>query len=156
MKRMIYQVAVGAQSNLYKHCIKSTAEYCKKYGIEHIVQTEPVLKIRPDLERTGRSKEAVERLGYLPIFEKETAFLHINEYDQIAIIDSDIYIRPTAPNIFKDFPKDFGKVYSDWATFKASQGATDEEVFELLEKSFKANPTAMSGKNIFKYFDING
>lgn len=112
MKRMIYQVAVGAQSNLYKHCIKSTAEYCKKYGIEHIVQTEPVLRIRPDLERTGRSKEAVERLGYLPIFEKETAFLHINKYDQIAIIDSDIYIRPTAPNIFKDFPEEcaFGAV----------------------------------------------
>ena len=52
------------------------------------------------------------------------------------------------------FPKDFGKVYSDWATFKASQGATDEEVFGLLEKSFKADPTAMSGKNIFKYFDV--
>ena len=52
------------------------------------------------------------------------------------------------------FPKDFGKVYSDWATFKASQGATDEDVFELLEKSFKADPTAMSGKNIFKYFDV--
>ena len=52
------------------------------------------------------------------------------------------------------FPKDFGKVYNDWATFKASQGATDEEVFDLLEKSFKADPTDMSGKNIFKYFDV--
>jgi len=52
------------------------------------------------------------------------------------------------------FPKDFGKVYSDWATFKASHGATDEEVFHLLEKSFKADPTDMSGKNIFKYFDV--
>ena len=31
MDRMIYQVAVGKQSNLYEHCIKSVANYCKKY-----------------------------------------------------------------------------------------------------------------------------
>ena len=68
MDRMIYQVAVGKQSNLYEHCIKSVANYCKKYNLKHIVQTEPILKIRPDVNRTGRSKEAVERLGYLPIF----------------------------------------------------------------------------------------
>ena len=74
MDRMIYQVAVGKQSNLYEHCIKSVANYCKKYNLKHIVQTEPILKIRPDINRTGRSKEAVERLGYLPIFEKENAF----------------------------------------------------------------------------------
>ena len=100
MDRMIYQVAVGKQSNLYEHCIKSVANYCKKYNLKHIVQTEPILKIRPDLNRTGRSKEAVERLGYLPIFEKENAFYYLDQYRQIAIVDSDIYIRDNAPNIF--------------------------------------------------------
>lgn len=100
MKRMIYQVSVGKPSNLYRVCIDSVNAYCKKYGIEHIVQTEPILKIVPDLNRTGRSKEAVERLGYLPIYEKENAFSYIDQYDQIAIIDSDIYIKDTAPNIF--------------------------------------------------------
>ena len=59
MDRMIYQVAVGKQSNLYEHCIKSVANYCKKNNLKHIVQTEPILKIRPDVNRTGRSKEAV-------------------------------------------------------------------------------------------------
>ena len=107
MKRMIYQVAVGKQSNLYTHCIKSVNAYCAKYNISHIVQTDPKLKIRPDLERTGRSKEAVERLGYLPIYEKENAFAYLDQYDQIAIIDSDIYIRPDAPNIFEDLPADY-------------------------------------------------
>ncbi len=100
MDRMIYQVAVGKQSNLYEHCIKSVANYCKKYNIKHIVQTEPILKIRPDLNRTGRSKEAVERLGYLPIYEKENAFDYLDQFEQIAIVDSDIYIRDNAPNIF--------------------------------------------------------
>ena len=98
---MIYQVAVGKQSNLYEHCIKSVANYCKKYNIKHIVQTEPILKIRPDLDRTGRSKEAVERLGYLPIYEKENAFDYLDQFEQIAIVDSDIYIRDNAPNIFE-------------------------------------------------------
>ena len=107
MKRMIYQVAVGNQSSLYQHCIRSVNQYCNKYNIQHIVQTNPILKIKPDLERTGRSKEAVQRLGYLPIFEKENAFSHINNFDQIAIIDSDIYIRPDAPNIFEDLSNQY-------------------------------------------------
>jgi alpha-N-acetylglucosamine transferase len=107
MKQMIYQVAVGNQSSLYQHCIRSVNQYCNKYNIQHIVQTNPILKIKPDLKRTGRSKEAVQRLGYLPIFEKENAFSHINDFDQIAIIDSDIYVRPDAPNIFEDLPNQY-------------------------------------------------
>ena len=86
MKRMVYQVAVGAQSKLYEHCIQSVANYCNKYNMKHIVQREPILKIRPDMAVTGRSKEAVERLGYMPIYEKENAFTHLHEYEQIAII----------------------------------------------------------------------
>ena len=107
MDRMIYQVAVGKQSNLYEHCIKSVGNYCKKYDIKHIVQTEPILKIRPDIKRTGRSKEAVERLGYLPIYEKENAFYYLEQFTQIAIVDSDIYIRKDAPNIFEQLTQEY-------------------------------------------------
>ena len=74
MKRLIFQVSVGKPSKLYTTCIKSVAEYCKKYGIDHIVLTEPKLRIRPDMKRTGRSKEAVEKLGYMPIYEKENQY----------------------------------------------------------------------------------
>ena len=107
MNRMIYQVAVGSQSKLYLHCIESVKKYCEKYNITHIVQNEPILKIRPDETRTGRSKEAVNRLGYLPIYEKENAFTHLNNYDQIAIIDSDIYIKIDAPNIFDTLTEEY-------------------------------------------------
>lgn len=100
MKRMIYQVKVGVTPSFYDVCINSVAEYCKKYNIEHVIQTEPKLKIRP--LKSCRSANAVERLGYLPIYEKENAFAYLNQYDQIAIIDSDIFIRDTAPNIFED------------------------------------------------------
>lgn len=109
MKRLIYQVSLGKQSNsaLYKHCIASVAQYCEKHGIEHIVQTMPKLKIKPDLFATNRSKDSYEKHGgFLPIYEKENAFDLLDEYDQIAIIDADIYIRPDAPNIFDEMEED--------------------------------------------------
>lgn len=102
MNKLIYQVAVGPTSNLYQHCIASVADYCGKYGIQHVVQKDPVLRIKPNPFQSNRSKEAVERLGYLPIFEKENAFDLLDGNTQIAIVDADIYIRPNAPNIFDE------------------------------------------------------
>jgi hypothetical protein len=106
MKRLIYQVNVGKGSRLYDWCIGSVADYCKHHDIDHKIQTEPILRITPDVEKTGRSVEATARLGYLPIYEKENAFNYFPEYDQIAIIDSDIYIRENAPCIFDDLNED--------------------------------------------------
>ena len=112
MKKLIFQVSVGKPSKLYETCIQSVADYCKKFSIDHIVLTEPKLKIRPDPTRTGRSLQAVERLGYMPIYEKENAFEYLDRYDQVAIVDSDIYIKSSAPDIFLDLPQqyDFGGV----------------------------------------------
>ena len=59
MKKLIFQVSVGKPSKLYQTCIDSVARYCKKYGITHKVLYEPKLKIVPDPNRNGRSKEAV-------------------------------------------------------------------------------------------------
>ena len=101
MRRLIFQVSVGQPSDLYKLCQESVAKYCEKYGIDHHIQTEPMLKILPDPKTTNRSEGAI-RLGYLPIYEKEHAFTFFNRYEQIAIVDSDIYIRDNAPNIFDD------------------------------------------------------
>ena len=108
MKRLIYQVSVGKPSALYKHCTESATNYCKKYGIDHFVQRTPHLRIRPDIFVTNRSTESYEKHGgYLPIYEKENAFDCFDKgYDQIAIIDADIYIRPDAPNIFDEFGTD--------------------------------------------------
>tara|TARA_B110000285_G_scaffold217584_1_gene266094 strand:+ start:447 stop:1223 length:777 start_codon:yes stop_codon:yes gene_type:complete len=112
MKRLIYQVYVGQKSALYDHCTQSVKEYCEANDIEHIIQRSPKLMIKPDPFTSNRSKEAVDRLGYLPIYEKENAFDYLHTYDQVAIVDSDIWIRPGAPNIFEDLPSqfDFGGV----------------------------------------------
>ena len=112
-KRLIYQVYVGKKSKLYDFCTQSVKEYCKKYNIDYVSQTDPILKILPNMDRTNRNKKGLmKELGYLPIYEKENAFGYLGEYDQVAIIDSDIYIRADAPNIFDDLPDeyDFGGV----------------------------------------------
>ena len=113
INRMIFQVAVGTQSKLYEHCIESVKNYCEKHDITHHVLTAPQLWIKPDPFNSGRSEESYMKYGgYLPIYEKENAFNYIDDYDQIAIIDADIYIRPDAPNIFDEFSDDaaFGAV----------------------------------------------
>lgn len=104
MKTMIFQVKVGNPPSFYDYCINSVKQYADRVGADHVLLTEPKLKIRP--LNSHRSKEAVERLGYLPIFEKENAFEYLGEYDKICIVDSDIYIRDTAPNIFDEIDMD--------------------------------------------------
>jgi hypothetical protein len=99
MRRLIYQVYVGPRSKLYDFCTASVANYCDVHGLFHIIQTEPILRITPDLLTSGRS-EGASRLGYLPIFEKENALGYLGVYDQVAVIDADVYIKPDAPNIF--------------------------------------------------------
>lgn len=110
MNNLIYQVAVGPQSKLYQFCMNSVAAYARKIGADYIVQTEPILKIKPDLSCTNRSIPSYERLGYLPIYEKENAFSYLTKYKKIAIIDADIFIKDTAPNIFDSFVEEFGGV----------------------------------------------
>ena len=103
MKRLIYQVYTGNRLKLYDMCTNSVSDYCKKYNIDHIVQKTPKLRIKPDVFTTNRSKESYEKHGgFLPIYEKENAFAYFDQYDQIAIVDADIWIRPSAPNIFED------------------------------------------------------
>jgi len=54
----------------------------------------------------------------------------------------------------ENYPQDFAYVCNEMASFKADQGASDDEVFVFLEKSFKADPSDLSAKNTYKYFDI--
>ena len=95
MKRLIYQVYTGKRSALYDHCTQSVKEYADRIGAHYLIQREPILCIAPDIFTTNRSRESYEKYGgFLPIYEKENAFAYLDSYDQIAIIDADIFIRP--------------------------------------------------------------
>ncbi len=113
-KRLIYQVYIGS-SKLHEFCIDSVSKYCKKYNIDHIIQREQKLCICPDTKTSGRSLAAWNKPGLKPgliILEKENAFDLLDQYDQIAIIDADVYIRDIAENIFNELSEeyDFGAV----------------------------------------------
>lgn len=103
-KGLVYQVNVGSQSNLYDWCNNTVLQmvnrfngaYSEEITLDYHCEKKPLLKIKPNPKRTNRSLEAVERLGYLPIFEKQKSFdffydgYHGNNYDFLIIIDSDI------------------------------------------------------------------
>lgn len=107
MANLIYQIALGETPAFYDICTASVDRYCKRHGLDHIVQTEPILRIVP--VKSCRSVNAL-RLGYLPIYEKEAAFAYLDRYEKIAIIDADVYIRDCAPNIFDQPVEAFGGV----------------------------------------------
>jgi hypothetical protein len=98
-RNLIYQVAVGEIPSFYATCIDSVRRYCKTHGCDHILQTEPLLRIRP--KKSKRSENAL-RLGYLPIFEKENAFALLDTYEKVAILDADVFVRRHAPGIFEE------------------------------------------------------
>ena len=111
MKRLIYQVYTGKKSRLYDHCTASVKAYTErinkeedpKNSVSYIVQTIPKMMIKPDVFATNRSKESYEKYGgFLPIYEKENALDLFNKYDQICVIDADIWIRPNSPSIFHE------------------------------------------------------
>lgn len=111
MKRLIYQVYTGKKSKLYDHCTASVKAYAEKINVEYIIQTQPIMKIKPDVFATNRSKESYEKHGgFLPIYEKENAFDHWNKYDQICIIDADIWVRSNSPNIFLELGRYDGTI----------------------------------------------
>ena len=95
MKKLIYQVYTGKRSDLYDHCTQSVKEYADRIGAHYLIQREPILRIAPDIFTTNRSTESYEKYGgFLPIYEKENAFAYLDSYDQSAIIDADIFVRP--------------------------------------------------------------
>lgn len=105
MKQLIYQVYTGKRSKLYDHCTQSVKEYAKRIGADYECQRTPILMIKPDPftnQREGKTG-GWKKLGYLPIFEKENAFTYLRSYDQVAIIDADVWIRPECnESIFTD------------------------------------------------------
>ena len=68
---------------------------------------------------------------------------------------ADLVMRVYNQRLEHKFKNDnVAKIYDKIATFKASQGISEVEVYGWIEKAFKIDPTSVSPKNIYKYFDI--
>lgn len=109
MKTLIYQVYTGKRSKLYDTCTDSVKQYAERIGAEYIQQRNPILMIKPDIFQTNRSTESYAKYGgFLPIYEKENAFTYLKTYDQVAVIDADVYVRPSVTDsIFADISPDY-------------------------------------------------
>ncbi len=103
MRRCLYQVAVGPQRPLWERCIESVSRYAERHALEHRVQREPLLRIVPGPPRVGARAPA---LGYLAVLEKFAAWDLLGEYDEILLLDADVYAKPDAPSIFDYGPTD--------------------------------------------------
>ena len=99
MKCLVYQVSVGKPSSFYKYCNDTVRFYCKRYGIDYIIQERPILKVASKKSDVGLKKF---KLNYIPYYEKLNAFSYIHHYDKVCIIDSDIAIKYNSPNIFDE------------------------------------------------------
>lgn len=67
----------------------------------------------------------------------------------------DLVMRVYNQRLEHKFKKDNpAKTYDKIATFKAKQGGSNEEVYDWIEKAFKLDPTAVTPKNMYKYFDV--
>jgi len=107
MKKLIYQVYTGKRKKLYDFCTASVKKYADRIGADYVVQRTPILMIKPDVFQTNRSEESYMKYGgFLPIYEKENAFAYFRSYDKIALIDGDIFIRDSAPDIFDEINDD--------------------------------------------------
>ena len=66
MKRLIYQVYTGKRSKLYDHCTASVKAYAERINkeenvrnkVDYIVQTQPIMRIKPDVFVSNRSTES--------------------------------------------------------------------------------------------------
>jgi len=124
MKNLIYQCVFEKNYPALEYFTNSVKDYCRKYNIDYFCQKTPQLYISSE-ERTPSEKysslktekqfqkkrdffkklKMIDEFGFWPEFEKFNIF-SIKNYDNICFIDSHIFIKNHAPNIF-DLLEDF-------------------------------------------------
>ena len=100
MKNLIFIVSIG-RDNYLKYCLPSVKVYCKKYNIDLKVISTPFYNIPYSFEYNYNT------------FEKNQVYNHIEGYDRILRLDSDIIINPNAPNFFELDPNNIYVTYED-------------------------------------------
>jgi len=98
------------------------------------------------------------------IFKVDRQYFDISKANKAELKKLAVEIELIYTRRVKHFPDNLGKVYSDWANFLFKRAVIEgipqkDAIFDKLGKSFKADPTGMSVKNLGKYFqtltDIN-
>lgn len=84
-------------------------------------------------------------------------YFDTSKSDKSALPVNAVEVEKIYAQRIKYFPDNLGKVYSDWANFLFKRAVVEgipqaDAIYELLQLSFRADPTGMSVKNLGKYF----
>lgn len=91
-KVLVFSIALGGYSQLFKNCISSQRNYCKKFNLDYVLVNKSPRKLLPT------------EAAWLKLFLLRTA-LNTNKYSWIAFIDADCEIRDFSPLFLTDFKK---------------------------------------------------
>lgn len=91
-KILVFSIALEGYSQLFKNCISSQREYCKKYDLDYVLVNKSPRKLLPT------------EAAWLKLFLLRAA-LTTNKYSWIAFIDADCEIRDFSPLFINDMNK---------------------------------------------------
>ena len=139
----------------WKWCIENCPEGSKIIYSDGIKMTEAMYDMNAGEIKVEKGKKVVTN---------DHVFKVDKQYFDVANAKKDVLPEKAREVIYvyemreKYFPDNLGKVYSDWANFLFKRGVIEElyngdDIFDKLGKSFKADPTGMSVKNLGKYFE---
>ncbi len=139
----------------WKWCIENCPEGSKIIYSDGIKMTEAMYDMNAGEIKVEKGKKVVTN---------DHVFRVDKQYFDVANAKKDVLPEKAREVIYvyemreKYFPDNLGKVYSDWANFLFKRGVIEElyngdDIFDKLGKSFKADPTGMSVKNLGKYFE---
>ena len=139
----------------WKWCVENCPEASKIIYSDGIKMTEAMYDMNAGEIKVEKGKKVVTN---------DHVFKVDKQYFDVANAKKDVLPEKAREVIYvyemreKYFPDNLGKVYSDWANFLFKRGVIEElkngdDIFDKLGKSFKADPTGMSVKNLGKYFE---
>lgn len=118
-----------------KYSKKAVAGYAAKYGHEHIIMTEPVIKY---------NHPVWERLDFW--FNKSW----FDRYDEILYVDTDVYPLPDAPDIFKECDRlnVFKRIFYQKAESQMPTDRCFNDVLDRYKEIFFNTGVILLSKNI--------
>ncbi len=92
-KVLVFSIALEGYLQLFKSCLDSQREYCKRYGIEFLLIEEAPRKLQPF------------EAAWLKIFLLRSALK--GDYEWIAFLDADCEVRNHAPFFVSEFTEKY-------------------------------------------------
>lgn len=125
----------ATDNTIVSYSKKAVSDYCKKYGHDHILMTEPVINY---------NHPVWERLDFW--FNKSW----FDKYDEILYVDTDVYPLPDAPDIFKECDRldVFKRIFYQKAESQMPTDRCFDDVLDRYKEIFFNTGVILLSKNV--------